>query len=332
LSLTVHGPGFDFNDVLLIPRHSTIDSRFTGEIDLSVQLLPNLKLQYPIISANMDTVTEWKMAKTLWDIGGLGIIHRFMKPEFQVAQIEATGFTAIHGVCIGIGEGGLDRLKYIQDNCSVTIESVLIDVAHGDSRAVVDQIKALTAMGIPSIAGNVATASGAITLADAGASSVKVGVGPGAACTTRLNTGAGVYQLTAISDCYDRLSLQGYDTTIIADGGIKAAGDIVKALAAGADAVMIGNMFAGTDEAPGRPMDRGKGMVKTYRGMSSRSAQENWKGSATSIEGESFEVYYRGSVVPIFQDMVANILSGMSYQNALNLSALRTSAEFVARY
>lgn len=318
--------GLTFDDVILEPRKSSFGSRFNGKVDLSVEILPNVKLEYPIISANMDTVTGATMANVMRELGGLGIIHRFLDPEDHAAQLEQT-FSQAGGVifCIGVGD---DRDELLSEYAH-QFHGVLIDIAHGHSDLMIRKIKNVKSIAprLPIIAGNVATGEGAAELVEAGASCVKVGVGPGSLCTTRIKTGCGVPQLSAIVEVEQ--AVRGY-ATVIADGGIRHSGDIIKALAAGADAVMVGRLFAGTDEAPGQIMNvPGHGKVKTYRGMASKEAQESWKGKATSIEGEIAWVSYKGRMSDVFNDLISGMKSGMSYQNAHNIDELRENAVFI---
>jgi IMP dehydrogenase len=329
--------GLSFDDVLLVPRKLTFSSRFNGEIDLSTQLLPNVKLKYPIVSANMDTVTEAEMADKMNELGGLGIVHRFMDAKRHKKELFSVREHRI--VCIGVGTHSRERFDVIHDRPdrdNSYIQGVLIDVAHGHSNTVIERIREVKQSypNLPIIAGNVATPQGVLDLLQAGADCIKVGVGPGSLCTTRVKTGCGVPQLTAIMAAKQVVehSLErrlNWKPTIIADGGIKSSGDIIKALAAGADAVMVGNLFAGTDESPGRVVKfPGRGRMKEYRGMASQEAQESWKGRATSVEGEMTYVPYKGSLENVFNDVISGVLSGMSYQNASNLEELRENAEF----
>jgi len=326
MATILEGVGLSFDDVLLVPRWTNIPSRFDESIDLSSRLLSNLTLKYPLISANMDTVTHSLMMDTMHKLGGLGIIHRFIPIEaHRVALLDAKSPNKI--VCIGVGATELHRLKEMVDFAS----AVLIDIAHGHCQAVTDQIRTVKELypRLPIIAGNIATAAAAEDLIEAGADCLKVGIGPGCLCSTRIQTGAGVPQLTAIMQVHNTIIQVNRPVTLIADGGIKHSGDIVKALAAGADAVMIGGLFAGTEEAPGEVFGDYSGQrYKIYRGMASREAQLSWKGSATSIEGEVKRIPYRGPVAEIFKSLVNGILSGMSYQNARNLSQLREEAVF----
>lgn len=318
--------GLTFDDVLLVPRFSKFGSRFNGEISLDVQVLPGLTLQYPLVSANMDTVTTGPVAQAMERLGGLGIVHRFMPPSEQARELSNLGRPVI---CIGIGEEGRYRLKTILDAISKTNEpkpAVLIDIAHGDSVEMLKQIAFVKKFGFAVIAGNIATAEAARRLWDGGADCVKVGVGPGSLCTTRVQTGCGVPQFTALMDV---VGVKPDGKTLIADGGIRSSGDILKALAVGADAVMIGQLFAGANETPGeRYRDRNGQVLKRYRGMASKDAQESWKGFATSVEGEATYVPYKGSIEEIFRPLIDSLLSGMSYQGAQNLVELRQNAVF----
>jgi len=272
----------------------------------------------------MDTITNYQVTNIIQKMGGLGIIHRFLSIEEHRSQLNTV--TGPKVACIGLGEEGIRRLEKLYEDAN----SVLIDVAHGHSQETIDQVR-LVSKGYPRlsiIAGNVSTYEGASDLFEAGADCIKVGVGPGCLCTTRTNTGAGVPQLTAVMEC-SRAAVE-YSKTIIADGGIKNAGDIVKALAAGADAVMIGGLLAGAPETPGDVFKNEGGMrYKIYRGMSSRDAQFDWKGSCSSVEGEVKRVPLKPSIESILRGLRGNILSGMSYQNARTLDELRKSATFI---
>jgi IMP dehydrogenase len=322
--------GLTFDDVLLVPRFSSFGSRFNGEISFHTEILPGFFLKYPIISSNMDSVTNGLVAIAMERLGGLGIVHRFMSPKEQAIEFSCLKRPV---VCIGVGQEGLDRLKEICEGKDAKLfdivppAAVLIDIAHGDSAEMLKQIGLVKKLGFLVMAGNVATADAAMRLWEAGADCVKVGVGGGSLCTTRIQTGCGVPQLTAIMDVAQyRFS----GKTIIADGGIRSGGDIIKSLAAGADAVMVGQIFAGATETPGeRYRDRNGQILKRYRGMASREAQENWKGFATSVEGEATYVPYKGSIEEIFKPLIDSLLSGMSYQGAKDLVELRKNALFI---
>jgi IMP dehydrogenase len=459
--------GLTFDDVLLVPRYSTIRSR--KEVDLSTWLAPGFRLQIPIVSANMDTVTEANMAIALAQHGGIGILHRFMSIERQVELVRkvkrAENLIVLNPITIdpqasiaeaqrlmseeGIGglmvvdSGGrliglvttrdvllapdssqpvnqvmtprerlvvasegesqesaraklfearveklplvdkdgrlaglitsADILK-IQDHPNATKDSrgrlrvgvavgvhkedlqraaacveagadvLVVDIAHGHSEHTLEMVRQLKAAfpQIPLIAGNVASAAGVRDLSGVGADAVKVGVGAGSICITRLVSGYGVPQLTAIADCAEEGHRLG--VPIIADGGIRSSGDITKALAAGASTVMLGSMLAGTEEAPGAEIVRQGRRYKVVRGMASLSANverrrldqpdqdeelsdELW--SEVVPEGVEALVPYRGSVGDILHQLVGGLRSGMSYAGARNLEELWQNAEFI---
>jgi len=333
----LNGVALTFDDVLLRPCKSDISSRFSGEIDTTTDLFPLIDiktmaalkpLRVPIISANMDRVTEINLAREMYNNGGLGIIHRFMSIEKHVEQLKQLDWWNAVG-CIGTGDSGKERADAIAPYC----KAILIDVAHGHSSAMIDQTRWLKKAYpyIQIITGNVATFQGAMDLIAAGTNCIKIGVGCGSLCSTRLHAGVGVPQLTAILEVARAVHRVSAPITLIADGGIRNSGDIMKSIAAGADAVMIGNLFSGTEESPGRVhKDRNTGQLyKTYRGLASEEAQIEWKGYARSIEGESTKVPYKGSLKQIFSDLTSGILSGMSYLNARTLTELRENAIFV---
>lgn len=323
--------GLTFDDVLLQPCYSTIGSRFSGEIDLTPTWVKNLpedhpakSIKHPIISSNMDTITDQKMANKISQLGGLGIIHRFMSIEEHFQQLYNTqGFKV---ACVGVNEESVKRFEYLYS----LADAWLIDVAHGDSsnllrmlRHIVDNDK----KNRPVIAGNVATYEGARRLFSNGATFVKVGIGSSQICSTRLNTGNGVPQLTAIDECSE--AAKEFNGQIIADGGIRHPGDVVKALAAGANFVMLGGYFSGVEETPGGFITIGKNRFKVYRGMASEAVQSTWKGFTTSVEGVSVSIPFKGPLEGIYNNLINNILSGFSYQNARNVEELRENCVFV---
>ncbi len=461
--------GLTFDDVLLVPRRSSIASR--KDVDTSTRLTPSIRLNIPILSANMDTVTESRMAIAMARAGGIGILHRFMTIEQQVREVKAVkraqGFIIEHpynigpddtieqarammdrhkvGALIVLDESGklaglisqrdimlapstiatvrqamtprerlitappditveqarqllyqhrieklpvLDRegnlvglitardlIKLIQypnittdekgrlrvgaaigvtprerDRAAALLETgtdvIVIDIAHGHADHCIKMLKDLRRE-FPQaqlIAGNIASREGARDLAEAGADAIKVGIGPGSICTTRIVTGFGVPQLTAIMDSVQGVKDSGRDIPIIADGGIRMAGDMVKALAAGAETVMIGSLFAGCEEAPGAPVLRDGAKVKVVRGMASLGAtmdrrraersedesaedQEDW--SKVVPEGVEAVVPYRGRVSEIIHQLVGGLRSGMSYGGARTIRELQANAEFI---
>lgn len=469
--------GLTFDDVLLIPKRSPVASR--QDVNTLTRLTPTIELQVPILSANMDTVTEATMAIAMARIGGIGIIHRFMTAEQQVRQVKqvkrAEGFiveqpytisseatigqakrlmqrydigglvvTNASGKMVGLvtqrdlllapddqpsvqsvmtsheniisGKPGtsieearallhqhrLEKLPLVDEIGNlvglITAQDVIkrkehpeattdekgrlrvgaaigvkptdveraaalleagadvlvLDIAHGHADHCIAMVRTLH-RDYPKaqiIAGNVATAAGARELAEAGASAIKVGIGPGSICTTRIVTGFGVPQLTAIMDSLEGLQAAGIDIPLIADGGIKTSGDMVKALAAGADTVMIGSLFAGCEEAPGSPVIRDGQKVKVVRGMASlgaamgrKAAEEGETGNPTVGSDESAEsqadwdkvvpegveavVPYRGNVKEIIYQLVGGLRSGLSYGGARTIKELQSNAEFI---
>ena len=461
--------GLTFDDVLLLPKRSPVTSR--QEVDTSTRLVGDIRLKLPVISANMDTVTEAIMAIAMARAGGIGIIHRFMTPEAQAEQvrlvkrthgyiiekpyaitpeasidqaeaamrhwqvsglvvIDAEGrllglltrrdldFYPLHltqvrqvmtprarlvtagpqvtpeqarqllyenrveklpvvdendlllglitardlmkfehyplatvdgkdrlrvGAAVGVTENELKRAEVL---LKAGADLLVVDIAHGHADHCLRMVKKLKAT-FPRaliVAGNVATVEGARDLAQAGADAIKVGIGPGSICTTRIVTGFGVPQLTAIMDSREGLVKDGLDLPIIADGGIRNSGDMVKALASGADTVMIGSLLAGCDEAPGVPVIRDGRKVKVVRGMASLGAAmgrrqvergedesaedpEDW--SKVVPEGVEAVVPYRGQVSEILYQLVGGLRSALSYGGACNISELQQNAEFV---
>ena len=455
--------GLTFDDVLLVPQRSAIRSR--KDVSTDTWLTPGIRLSIPIISANMDTVTGARMGIAMAQLGGIGILHRFMSIEDQaesvrrvkraesivvenprtisleanveqarqqMAEAEVGGLVVIDSEnrVMGIithrdvnlapdgnapisqvmtprarlivaspgetleqargklfehrieklplldAEGRLAGLITAQDINKIEthpdatkdsrgrlrvgaavgvreedllraaacveagVDVLVVDIAHGHSEHTLEMVRNLkqTFPDLPVIAGNVATAQGVRDLAEAGAGSVKVGVGSGSICTTRIVTGFGVPQLTAIADC--SAAAQPLGITVIADGGIRNSGDITKALAAGGSSVMLGNLLAGTDESPGAPVTRDGQRFKIVRGMASLTANvdrksldnatptiENW--GEVVPEGVEALVPYRGTVADILHQLVGGLRSGMSYAGACSIEQLWQKAEFI---
>lgn len=457
--------GLTFDDVLLVPRHSAMRSRNDARTD--TWFSRHIRLQNPIVSSNMDTVTESEMAITIARAGGIGVIHRFMSAERQAAEVRRvkraeahvirdpltlrqdatvgmarrameshgvggviivdaddvahgivtrrdilfvdddhapidsvmTGrdrlITAPEGTTIGQARAILDRarveklplvddagrlaglitakdLEHMKDFPSATkdakghlrvaaavgvrpgfvdraaalldagADALVIDIAHGDSNNAVDASRALRAelgAGWDLVVGNVATAEGTARLIDAGADAVKVGIGPGSICITRLVTGFGVPQLTAVAECASVAAPAG--VPLVADGGIRNSGDIVKALAGGAQSVMIGSLFAGTKESPGIVVVRNGRRYKRTRGMASlgatisRDQSEHDDGTKKREyervvpEGVEASVPYRGPVLDVVHQLVGGLRSGLSYAGAETIDELQRTAEFI---
>lgn len=323
--LATRGQGFTFDDVLIVPCKSDMRSRRDPE--LTSRLTKNTEIKLPFISANMDTITEAPMAAAMDQAGGFGIIHRFMNPDDQVQQVEILkrqGLKTI-GVSVGVNEDSQNRSRKL---VAAGATLLTIDIAHGHSVQMLETMKWLKSEfpEIEIIAGNVATPEATVDLIEAGADAIKVGIGPGSMCTTRIITGCGVPQLTAIAMCAEAAST--YNVPVIADGGIKTSGDIVKALAAGASTVMLGSILAGTIETPGL-IRNGK---KLYRGMASRSAQDSWRGgvpTGMAPEGESTSVFVKGHLQDVVGELAGGLRSGMTYINASQISEISSNARFM---
>ena len=324
--ILLRGRGLTFDDVLIVPSKSAVRSRKDPELKTRVTKRFNLEL--PMISANMDTVTESSMAIAMHELGGLGILHRFMGIEQQVAEVtkvKKAGARLI-AASIGVNDEGMERAgALVRAGCNI----LTIDIAHGHSIAMSEMLTRLrTEFGsdVDLIAGNVATPEATRDLIEAGADAIKVGIGPGSMCTTRIITGCGVPQLTAIAWAVDVARTHG--VPVIADGGLKSSGDIMKAFAAGAETVMLGSLLSGTLETPGE-IHNGK---KFYRGMASRSAQVSWRGQlpeGMAPEGESTAVPVKGRVKDVILELAGGVRSGMSYVNAAALAEIPERARFI---
>ncbi len=316
--------GLTFDDVLLMPAHSEMNSRRAPQLDSKVT--KNYSLKTPIISANMDTVTEYQMALKMAELGGLGILHRFMSPEEQVRQVKLLKEKKILvAASIGVKEDGMKRADMLAD---AGVDIFTIDIAHGDSVMMFETLSYVKKKypKIDVIAGNTAMPEGVRRLIEHGADAVKVGIGPGSMCTTRIITGCGVPQLTAVAMCV--LEARKHNVPVIADGGIKTSGDIVKAFAAGAQTVMLGSMLSGCLETPG-DIEGGR---KRYRGMASKDAQVSWRGelpTGMAAEGEARWVNCKGSVENIVSELAGGVRSGMTYLNAYNISDINKNARFM---
>jgi IMP dehydrogenase len=319
-----------FDDVLMVPNYCGFESR--KEVSTSVKLGP-YDFSIPVISSNMDTITGSEMARRMCELGGLGILHRFCSIEDNVKMFKDAVEWSYHdaeyhchvGVSVGVNEG-MDRANALY---AAGARIFCVDVAHGHSKLVNQMIKQLKELpDVFVIAGNVATYAGADYLAGCGADAIKVGIGPGSVCTTRIKTGMGVPQLTAIMDCAK------CSKPIIADGGCRTPGDVAKALAAGARMVMLGGMLAGTDETPGEMRQVGPPdiMVKSFRGMASREAVEDFFGNMDdwkTAEGVAVEIPYKGPVEHVIKDVIGGLRSCMTYAGAATLEELTRRVEFV---
>ena len=317
-----------YDDVLLVPSYNhwesrkVVDTRVTDRIGL-------LSLDIPVMTSNMDTITESGMANFIRSKGGIGVLHRFMSVEDNVKLLKECNLPVF--VSVGCSDDDLHRAEALRDSGAGFF---CIDVAHAHAKYVGRTLKNLREMlGKETciMAGNVATYAGADYLASCGADIVKVGIGGGSVCTTRIKTGFGVPNLTAIKDC------SRVDRSLVADGGIRNPGDVVKALAFGADFVMIGSMLAGTRPTPGnvitRSTDDGRELkVKMYRGMASNEVHDDYHGGLAewkTAEGISVEVEYRESEETIIADIVGGLRSGMTYAGASSIRELQRKLDYV---
>jgi len=330
------GQALSYRDVLLVPRYSAIRSR--NEVHLNTTIAPGIDLAMPLISVNMDTVTGVEMAVAIHRLGGIGLIGRFDAPELQAAMVRevvANGARCI-GV-IGVKEDTMRRAEMLLDAGSTGLH---LDVAHAHSLHAIEIIQACKQRwpNVPFIAGTIATYDAAIDLYEAGADSLKVGIGAGSICITRINTGAGVPQITAIMEVARAREERFPDRYVIADGGAANSGDIVKALAAGADAYMGGSIFAGTDEAPGEIVEVGGKLFKHYNGSTSPDEKrrqltkyEDFKHDKyhLHVEGVNAMVPAKGPVGDIVDGLLAGIRSGLSYAGATTIAELHERAQFV---
>ena len=325
-----------FDDVTLVPKYSEI---LPTEVDTSIKLTEYLKLKIPLLSSAMDTVTESKMAIALAKAGGIGVIHRNLNVNEQIKEIQKVKRKKLLvGAAVGAGPKELHRAKGVLKE---GVDLIVVDTAHGHTKKVSEIIKFIkkyktkkTAL----CAGNIATPEAAKFLLNLGVDIIKVGIGPGSICTTRLVAGIGVPQLSAILSVRNGVSNK--KVKIISDGGIKYSGDLAKAFAAGADAVMIGSLFAGTDEAPGRLIKRSGKYFKSFRGMGSVGAMN--KGSADRYfqskqkdmskyvpEGVEGFAKYKGNVENIIYKLVGGLRSSMGYLGSKQIKNLRNKPKFV---
>jgi IMP dehydrogenase len=319
--------GLSYGDVLLVPQRSPVESR--SDVDLSTRLTDSIELQTPLLSAPMDTVTEHEAAIALSSVGGFGTIHRFLTVEEQaaeVAKVKAAGERV--GAAVGINEDYLERCAATLD---AGVDCIVVDVAHGHMEATLRATERIREEFDPQlVVGNVATPSGVRDLASAGADTVKVGIGPGSHCTTRKVAGAGVPQLTAVDDCARAAAEVGVHT--VADGGIRTSGDAVKALVAGADTVMMGSLFAGTQESPGTVIEVDGKRYKRSRGMATTVAAEQRSDKENNVaadEGVEALTPYKGTIAAVAREFAAGIRSGVSYCGGHTLAEARANAEFI---
>lgn len=325
-----------FDDVLLLPNKSNV---LPAEVDVSTKLTRKLHLAVPFISSAMDTVTESSMAVAMSAMGGCGVIHRNLEPALQAAQTEEAKRkgASIVGCAVGPGADLMERLKLL---LFAGADFIVLDTAHGHSQNVLNAVKRIkdSYPDTQLVAGNVATPEATVDLILAGADAVKVGIGPGSICTTRIVSGVGVPQITAVYDCAMEARKRG--VPVIADGGIRHSGDAVKALAAGASCVMLGKLLSGCEEAPGEVHESTVlGRVKTYRGMGSigamsqgskdRYGQAGVANDKLVPEGVEGWVPVSGTVADAISQMVGGLRSGMGYVGADTVAELSELARFI---
>lgn len=319
---------YTYDDILLIPAYNHYESR--REVDISVtDRSEKLTLELPLMSANMDTITESSMCNFMGEQGGIGFLHRFMSIDDNVKEFKKCKFKAV--VSVGCHQDDLERLEALK---VAGANYFCVDVAHAHARYVGRTLKTMRELlGDSSclIAGNVATYAGADYLASCGADIIKVGIGGGSVCTTRIKTGFGIPMITSLEECVR------VDRSIIADGGIKTAGDIVKALAFGADFVMVGSLLAGTRPTPGEVYAHldSHGVerkFKKYRGMASKEVQQHYRGQMPkwkTAEGVSTEVAYREDEEEIIADIVGGLRSGLTYAGACSIKELQRKLNYM---
>ena len=318
-----------FDDILMLPRYSNV---LPINTNIALSLTKNIELRVPFLSSAMDTVTESGMAIAMGNSGGMGIIHRNLKIKTQSLEVKKVKRKKLLvGAAIGTNQEDLDRARVLKDS---GVDLIVIDTAHGHSSKVLKVLSKIKKINnkTPICVGNIATGEAATRLYNSGADIIKVGIGPGSICTTRMVAGIGVPQISAIIEV--KKALKNKKIKIISDGGIKFSGDIAKALAAGADAIMMGSIFAGTDESPGKKfMVKGK-IYKQYRGMGSIGAmssgsanryfQKNFKDKSKFVpEGVEGRVEYKGSVSKIIYQLQGGLRSSMGYIGAKNLKEIK---------
>lgn len=341
---------YTFDDLLLVPAYSKV---VPIDVKLETKLTKKIKLNIPVLSAAMDTVTEAEMAIALAKLGGMGILHKNLSIAEQAQMVKTVKSAEISiddkdackdeagklrvGAAVGVGKDVYDRVNALYE---AGVDIIAVDSAHGHSKGVLDTVKTIRGLfpNLDIIGGNVVTAQAAIDLIYAGASAIKVGVGPGSICTTRVVSGVGVPQLTAVNDVY-QVTKQ-YEIGIIADGGIKLSGDIPKALAAGADCVMLGGLLAGTKETPGDVFEVDGKLVKSYVGMGSLTAMKKgssdryFQGGVKELkklvpEGIEATVSYKGTIGDVIYQLMGGLRSGMGYCGCETILDMKERAQFV---
>jgi IMP dehydrogenase len=318
-----------YDDVLLEPQYSDIKSR--SEVSIASTLTgngPTTKLHIPIIASPMDTISEEEMGVAMWQEGGLAVVHRYNTIAEQASIMDGIIVAAGCNAAAAIGTSG-DYLERASALYETGVRILCVDVAHGHHilmKNALNELRATFGDKVHIMAGNIATVEGYDDLVNWGADSVRCNIGGGSICSTRIQTGHGVPGLHTIIDCAGSASRS---VPIIADGGIRNSGDIVKALAAGADFVMLGSLLSGTDETPGDVVKTHKGKFKSYRGMASKDAQVEWRGKTASLEGVATTVPCKGPVGDVLEELTRGIRSGLSYSGARTITELQAKSRFI---
>ena len=316
-----------YDDVNIVPKYSKLESR--GDVDLTSRLTKNIELQIPIVSSPMDTVTEFEMAWAISHLGGIGFIHRFMDIERQSELVASLGTLKV-GAAVGVTGDYLERAKeLVKNGCNV----LLIDVAHGHHilvKKAIEEFKNEFGENVEVIGGSIATKEAATDLCEWGADALRVGVGNGSLCETRIRTGVGLPQVTALLDVCP--VADEYNVPVIADGGVRYVGDICKGLACGADTVMLGSLLSGTKETPGDITKVGEWpnekLYKKYRGSASIDSKID-RGEYNNVEGNSKIIPYKGKVKRIISDIRDGLSSACSYVGVRNILDYQASCELI---
>jgi len=317
---------YTYDDVQIIPcdEPCEIVSRRGLNLDLTSRLSKNIKIPYPFIASPMDTICGPKMAKKMAEFGGVGYLYRFQNLDAQIAECKKNDLWTVH---LAIGKDDFDRIRRFIAN-GFKIMSVLLDVAHGNHRDIIEMIEEFKKNPefdhIDIIAGSVAHGEGAKNLVDAGADGIRVGIGNGSRCTTRLSTGVGIPTITSIRNVRESI---GDDIPIVADGGIRYCGDVAKAIVAGANTVILANVISGSKETPGRIISTDHGDFKIYRGSASYESKIE-RGESDMVEGVSSMVPIKGSVIDILNRFEDGLRSSMAYVNAKSMEEFYKKGKF----